>query len=491
MELLSILDRPWEGCGLFEETNHNPSQSFGEMERPTRIPLTSLTAVTKTAKPGPNESCCITLHLLLDETNLGCPSVLTEPSREMAELLRLLPSSCLWLGWGLPHCENEKLTGVGGIWILDQRLLNERSNMFKQLNMLKESPRRFQRHVPRVVWACCASLTRSNLNISKSGTWHPSTSWSPPLSGPAQHLSISVHLCWLKRMTSPRYDELQRTLERCCCFSALGSDCTCPYHLFPRKVQKNGCHRLLETWPWGINVTTVLPRFLATLNSTFQLHWQILDSEGTVHHSMQERSLQSAFGVFPLTNFGHFQQGMFVKQAKQWKNDKIWQASTRSVCDPIHPKGPDLAGIYLLPSALSFSGPSQQIWIWMDLAPFFENKLTFISTSNSSNSNLLFPYDMFAPRSTCMACMLILFHRKISQSSENSTGLIRPRSPGKLEPNALLYQGTFKYDSHNGHNATWKSSKQLSLHIEGEIECSGPVAMIFLRQLKKSAYGSL
>ena len=44
---------------------------------------------------------------------------------------------------------------------------------------------------------------------------------------------------------------------------------------------------------------------------------------------------------------------------------------------------------------------------------------------------------------------------------------------------------------HNGHNATWKSSKQLSLHIEGEIECSGPVAMIFLRQLKKSAYGSL
>ena len=63
--------------------------------------------------------------------------------------------------------------------------------------------------------------------------------------------------------------------------------------------------------------------------------------------------------------------------------------------------------------------------------------------------------------------MLILCHR-ISQSSENSTrGLIRP-SPGKLEPNALLYQVTFKYHSHKDHKATWKSS----LHIEGEIECS-------------------
>ena len=42
----------------------------------------------------------------------------------------------------------------------------------------------------------------------------------------------------------------------------------------------------------------------------------------------------------------------------------------------------------------------------------------------------------------------------------------------KIEPVEPASE-TFKYDSHNGHNATWKSSKQLSLHIEGEIECSG------------------
>lgn len=112
-------------------------------------------------------------------------------------------------------------------------------------------------------------------------------------------------------------------------------------------------------------------------------------------------------------------------------------------------------------------------WIWHHSSKTNSPSYLHQIAATQNNSNLLFPYDMFAPRSTCMVCMLILCHRKISQSSENSTGLIRPRSPGKLEPNALLYQVTFKYDSHNGHNATWKSSKQLSLHIEGEIECSG------------------